>query len=528
MAVITLATVPPTESSDILVDYPFNAPDSTWFGGGGDDIIYCDQDYFVSNSPGPGDSAGFAFNLTNTGSIWSFAPHPDVMVAEDIAHAMVATTGDGVGMDWFSVTMMTGQTLFVDIDYARRAGAIGFDAVIEIFANDGTTRLAYNDDAPISLGEAGSISGLDSFLSYSATDNGTYFIRIREAGGTPIPLDNDYVAHFSLTGQSNSLLDPVIGNDTLYGGEGDDTLYGGGGNDVLRGDAGSDLMDGGRGDDLFFVDNAGDRVIERLNEGDLDRVAANVDYVLTAGAEIEQLTTTQSTGTTAIDLTGNRLSQSIIGNDGANILSDGGGPGIDILFGRSGNDIYIVRNSNALIVESAGQGTADRVSAGVSFVLAADDNIEQMRTVSSGATTAINLTGNALAQTIIGNAGANVLDGGAGNDILTGSGGNDTFRFSTPLSGANIDDIADYSVASDDIEIDNAVFTGLAAGALAASAFVANTSGQATTAAQRIIYDTDDGILYFDRDGSAAGFGRVRFANLDTGLLMTAGEFTVV
>ncbi len=79
------------------------------------------------------------------------------------------------------------------------------------------------------------------------------------------------------------------------------------------------------------------------------------------------------------------------------------------LVGLAGDDIYIVRRSGAIIVEASGEGTADRVSAGVSFALAADDDIEQLRTISSAGSTSINLSGNALAQRLVGNAGANVL-----------------------------------------------------------------------------------------------------------------------
>ncbi len=64
--------------------------------------------------------------------------------------------------------------------------------------------------------------------------------------------------------------------------------------------------------------------------------------------------------------------------------------------------------------------------ASVSFVLAADDDIETLTTTDALATTAINLTGNGLAQTITGNAGANILNGGGGNDTLGGGAGDDT------------------------------------------------------------------------------------------------------
>jgi Ca2+-binding RTX toxin-like protein len=136
---------------------------------------------------------------------------------------------------------------------------------------------------------------------------------------------------------------------------------------------------------------------------------------------------------------------------------------------------------------------------------------------------------------IRGNKGANTLDGGdgndqlngdAGNDTLTGGAGSDSFIFVTAPGPNNIDTIADFDPVLDTIRIDNAVFVGLAAGALAAAAFHASAAGTATTAAHRIIYDTDDGGLYFDSNGSAAG-GRVQFAQLTAGLALTAADFIV-
>jgi Ca2+-binding RTX toxin-like protein len=304
----------------------------------------------------------------------------------------------------------------------------------------------------------------------------------------------------------------------IYGNQGDNTLSDGAG-------AGADTLFGSGGNDLYIVRNAGTSIIEGNGAG-TDRVSAGLTYVLTAGAVVEELTTTSSGGVAALDLTGNALTQTITGNAGDNTLHTGGGAA-DRLVGLAGNDTYRIFSASDEVVETAGNGTADRVTAAVSFTLAADDDIEVMTTNGSTGVTAIDLTGNALAQTFTGNDGANRIDGGAGNDVITGRAGADVFIFSTALSGANVDDITDYVVADDQIEIDNAVFTGLAAGALAASAFVANTTGQAADASDRLIYDTDDGILYFDADGNGAG-GRVRFAFIDTGLAITAGEFTVV
>ena len=57
------------------------------------------------------------------------------------------------------------------------------------------------------------------------------------------------------------------GNDTITGNSAANQLFGGRGADVLDGGAGADTMTGGTGDDIYLVDNAGDVVTEKSNEG---------------------------------------------------------------------------------------------------------------------------------------------------------------------------------------------------------------------------------------------------------------------
>jgi serralysin len=57
------------------------------------------------------------------------------------------------------------------------------------------------------------------------------------------------------------------GADTLQGGEGNDSLLGGTGDDLLDGGAGADFMEGGQGNDLYFVNDAGDVVVEAPGGG---------------------------------------------------------------------------------------------------------------------------------------------------------------------------------------------------------------------------------------------------------------------
>ncbi len=69
------------------------------------------------------------------------------------------------------------------------------------------------------------------------------------------------------------------------------------------------------------------------------------------------------------------------------------------------------------------------------------------------------------------------------------------------------------------------MFTGLAAGALAAGAFT--TGSAATQADDRIVYNTATGALLFDADGTG-GAAAVQFATLAGGLALTSADFLVI
>jgi Ca2+-binding RTX toxin-like protein len=154
--------------------------------------------------------------------------------------------------------------------------------------------------------------------------------------------------------------------------------------------------------------------------------AAN--YLLNAGAEVELLRA--EAGSAPINIGGNGFSQRIEGNDGANILSSGGGGGVDTMAGGLGDDTYRVFATGDVIDDTGGFDTV--YASGTSYFLYSTAAVEYLSTSEQAATTPIYLVGNGAAQVIAGNWGDNILNGRGGDgvalpDTLIGLYGNDTY-----------------------------------------------------------------------------------------------------
>jgi len=91
------------------------------------------------------------------------------------------------------------------------------------------------------------------------------------------------------------------------------------------------------GNTTYAVSHSSAVILERAKEG-TDTVLASVSYTLDAAASIEQLRTNSDSGIASINLTGNTIDQSIIGNAGTNIIDGKGGS--DGLWGMGGNDTF--------------------------------------------------------------------------------------------------------------------------------------------------------------------------------------------
>ena len=363
-----------------------------------------------------------------------------------------------------------------------------------VIVNDRQTsgaRLLYNNAPTVTANISGNdVYGLtsDQMVLGSATVSGTTLLSARPSLDTTSPwLD---------TG----------GSDTIFG-----TL----GADSLAGTTGADVMAGLAGNDTYTVNNVGDVVIE-TRDGGTDLINSSVNYCL-GGRQVEELTLT---GSADINGTGNRLDNVFTGNAGDNILN--GGRGADTMSGGAGDDVYIVDNIGDVVTESSGGGT-DLVRSLVSFSL----DGKQVENLTLAGSADIDGTGNTFDNRIVGNGGNNVLNGGGGEDLLTGSGGSDVFEFTSSLVAGNISTITDFS-AADAIRLSSATFnTIVGTGALSADQFVANASGTAEDANDRIIFETDTGKLFFDSNGSTAG-GAAQFAKVSSDLELTASSFSII
>lgn len=318
------------------------------------------------------------------------------------------------------------------------------------------------------------------------------------ATATPAVLNGTVLADV-LTGSATA--------DQLFGLDGDDHLEGRAGSDELDGGPGDDTMLGGSGSDIYWVDSAGDRVIEAPGEG-FDHINSSVDLALPENVETVTLL-----GSESISVTGNALGNEIIGNAGDNHIIGGdgddriygnhgmdtidggegndwlqgdyrmyGGPGNDILstwvrdraathlyelHGGAGDDIYEIRQEYhddgfGEIVELPGNGIDSIILAAERFEMSSHrplpDHVENLRYVFSGerlyTLDPVHLYGNAGDNIIeIGttNPFARVLLKGLdGNDTLIGSSRDDSGQ-SGGLYGDGGDDVLQGRAGQDDL-----------------------------------------------------------------------------
>jgi len=139
------------------------------------------------------------------------------------------------------------------------------------------------------------------------------------------------------------------------------------------------------------------------------------------------------------------------------------------------------------------------------------------------------IRGGAQTDLIMARAGNDTIDAGAGNDLISSGSGNDRITLGAGRDSvgfgahgaSNADIVTDFVVGEDRIyffatwadagwtgtvrgSVENTIAIFGAFGPLAPAAFLSASNNVATSAAHRIIYNTSNGELWFDQDGTGA------------------------
>ena len=134
--------------------------------------------------------------------------------------------------------------------------------------------------------------------------------------------------------------------ESILGLAGNDTLEGRAGKDMLNGGTGADTMRGGTEKDTYFVDNAGDKVVELADSG-LDQVRTTLDLYAP-----RQCRDADQGGNRPLHRQGRRLSNLLKGNLGDDrFVADAGGA--DTFSGGNGVDIMDFLTTGGVSIDLA-------------------------------------------------------------------------------------------------------------------------------------------------------------------------------
>ncbi|MBX9255762.1 FG-GAP repeat protein [Desmonostoc muscorum CCALA 125] len=413
-----------------------------------------------------------------------------------------------------------------------------------------------------------------SITGVSGATNGT---AVLNNNGTPANSADDFVvftpfsgfsgnANFNYTISDGSLsstasvaiavganITGTNGNDNISGGDGNDNISGSGGNDTISGNGGNDTLVGGNGNDTFIF---------RLGDGNdtITDFAGIRTGSNPSATVINQLDTLQfiGSGLTArnLQLTQNGSNLEVTFLDAAftkvtlqnfqlenldNVPARGSRPAIgNILFDgqTSVTDSFDVFDANSTQTNLFNKNT-------VTFLNDLNNNVAGFYNSNDvingqGGNDIINgnngddlLRGGEGDDILIGGQGNDTVVGGKGNDVLIGGVGADFFAYNSDAqfttTAVGVDTITDFNRSEGDkIVLDKTTFSAITS---AVGTGFSNTNdfqitNLAGTSTATIVYDSVSGQLFYNQNGSAAGFGSGGlFATLTGAPTLTASNF---
>lgn len=338
---------------------------------------------------------------------------------------------------------------------------------------------------------------------------------------------------------------------------GDDVLTGSAFDDDMRGGTGNDLFNAGDGDDYIGVEGGNDTVDGGNGYDSLGFDEANYRWDTTRGVDLDAATglaTTPWGGTLHFSqierfkdslfsdtLRGSSADETFVVSRGSDVI-DGRGGFDEVRYDQvdrwgavsavvvnlaTGQAIDSWGDTDSLAGIEAARGSIfgdTLIGSGRANELEGWDGNDLLQ----GGKGADRLWGDWGRDTIQGGAGADTMSGGGDSDRLTGSAGADDFLFDWALGDSGVDVITDFAHGVDEIWV-TADWGGGFAGANLVAAQLRSGAGvtTASTAAQRFIYNTTTGDLYFDPDG-VGGVTEVRFATLTGQPTLTAGDIHII
>ncbi len=407
----------------------------------------------------------------------------------------------------------------------------GFDAQFNLSSLNGINGFAINginkyDFSGFSVSSAGDINGdgFDDVIigAYRADPNDNYsgqsyvLFGGTNIGGTP-NLTGTPGADTLVGTISSNIIDGKAGNDTLTGNGGQDkfVIRPGDGNDIITDFGGVGKSQNPSAAVIANIDTlefTGSGLIARnlqlaQNGNNLEVTFENVTNtkVTLQNFKLENLENLPATST-----------RGAIGNilfDGQTSITDS----FDVIDAISTQTSIFNKNTVTFLNELNNNITGFNNSNDVINGQGGNDKID-------------GLSGNDLLR---GGAGHDTLIGGAGNDTLFGGAGADRFLYNTNAhftsSAVGVDVISDFKHSQGDkIILDKTTFNTItsAAGKGFSNAGDFKITSSAATSTAKIVYDAASGQLFYNQNGSAAGFGSGGlFATLTGTPTLTASDF---